>query len=653
MDELDPYAEIDGAVAAYLADGPLPLRHVIDRLAADGLLDELIEDTADLDDEDVVEVVGEVLYDHDGVWLGPSERLARLDQLLHGRVLTHRLTEAELAAGWLDADPDLDLLGWARVGPVPLAAGGDLVAEFTPDDDLDDLEEASEDEGAGPPVPNHRWVGPEGWLDGFDAGALLAVRSTPDGVALSVVDQPVDDELERAALAVAVEHRIPPGRGEEGTPIVLDALVVDREAFTRPVRPIGELLTALGLERRGGEWGRAGGAWLTAGEAYRTDRRERLRVDWGFDACCQEAFDVVHEAWARSTLGPDLHPMGRDQAVAVLRDLAHGAVAPAFVEEVLGVRPVADPQLEAFATQLVDLGGRHAAPAHYLLALNAERDGASDVSAQQLEVAVRLDPAFAPAPGELAAYAVDRGDLDRAVRLYQQAGATADEPELEWLVEQRDRVAARYRGVTRNDPCPCGSGRKFKACCERNPRAPLADRVDLLVHKLAGFALRPHRRYRVEELADLVDRLSDGDEPPVGLDSLLDLVLFEGGIAEDYLRERWDLLPADEREVLESAVVTPRLLWEVVGVEEGRSLTLRGVAGGEEVTVIERAGSEGRPVGELLLGRVVRVGGVPVVLGVPVTVPAPLRASALELVAAGPDDEELLAWLCGAGDDAG
>ncbi len=29
----------------------------------------------------------------------------------------------------------------------------------------------------------------------------------------------------------------------------------------------------------------------------------------------------------------------------------------------------------------------------------------------------------------------------------------------------RNERAAKFRGVGRNDPCPCGSGRKFKACC--------------------------------------------------------------------------------------------------------------------------------------------------------------------------------------------
>ena len=31
--------------------------------------------------------------------------------------------------------------------------------------------------------------------------------------------------------------------------------------------------------------------------------------------------------------------------------------------------------------------------------------------------------------------------------------------------------------VTRRQPCPCGSGKKFKACCEGDPRYEVADVV--------------------------------------------------------------------------------------------------------------------------------------------------------------------------------
>jgi len=37
-----------------------------------------------------------------------------------------------------------------------------------------------------------------------------------------------------------------------------------------------------------------------------------------------------------------------------------------------------------------------------------------------------------------------------------------------WTLE-RDRAAA-MKTAGRNDPCPCGSGRKFKQCCGTTPR---------------------------------------------------------------------------------------------------------------------------------------------------------------------------------------
>jgi len=50
---------------------------------------------------------------------------------------------------------------------------------------------------------------------------------------------------------------------------------------------------------------------------------------------------------------------------------------------------------------------------------------------------------------------------------------TKDAPdELAKLLETREFPSRpvvppppKYQGVTRNDPCPCGSGRKFKKCC--------------------------------------------------------------------------------------------------------------------------------------------------------------------------------------------
>ena len=52
--------------------------------------------------------------------------------------------------------------------------------------------------------------------------------------------------------------------------------------------------------------------------------------------------------------------------------------------------------------------------------------------------------------------------LKEAMRLSAQGKKP---PEIMAALTQAER--ARHRGVSRNDPCPCGSGKKYKNCCQR------------------------------------------------------------------------------------------------------------------------------------------------------------------------------------------
>jgi len=50
------------------------------------------------------------------------------------------------------------------------------------------------------------------------------------------------------------------------------------------------------------------------------------------------------------------------------------------------------------------------------------------------------------------------------------ADEVTDDDLLEWAAEDLARpVHNPFRDVSRNDPCPCGSGKKFKKCCLRQP----------------------------------------------------------------------------------------------------------------------------------------------------------------------------------------
>ena len=76
----------------------------------------------------------------------------------------------------------------------------------------------------------------------------------------------------------------------------------------------------------------------------------------------------------------------------------------------------------------------------------------------------RNDADFAPfgdAVDELARYVYEPAHEEDALRVGNVDDPLLDEydlPDLEPLVNP-------YRGIGRNDPCPCGSGKKYKKCC--------------------------------------------------------------------------------------------------------------------------------------------------------------------------------------------
>ncbi len=84
--------------------------------------------------------------------------------------------------------------------------------------------------------------------------------------------------------------------------------------------------------------------------------------------------------------------------------------------------------------------------------------------------------------------------LDRESEIIQDDLFPAGEPTLEWLPASRSHVVASgftarraTPKVGRNDPCPCGSGKKYKKCCADKERGESWSPV-------AGIGMREYRR---------------------------------------------------------------------------------------------------------------------------------------------------------------
>ncbi len=292
-----------------------------------------------------------------------------------------------------------------------------------------------------------------------------------------------------------------------------------------------------------------------------------------------------------------------------------------------------------------------------------------DRAAAAYRRALELDPRAVEAYATLGQFAEERGDFGEAHEFYEKCVALGrdahffqvrDRGEFRRVIaEALDSVAARLathppepvsaqtrldvlsqadRGETkvgRNDPCPCGSGKKYKKCCliKEGPAAPAAQPsgpdqrlrarlveyvqrnlpradMDRAMQEFFGEAFDPVQR-------SLVIGESTEEKWPAFLEWLIHdfrLATGETPIAR-FLAERGKSLPADERSILEEWQDAVVGLHEVVDLEAGKSLTLRNVFDGRTFQVREVRGSLSVAQWDILSHRIIRVHGEPQLSG--------------------------------------
>lgn len=139
-----------------------------------------------------------------------------------------------------------------------------------------------------------------------------------------------------------------------------------------------------------------------------------------------------------------------------------------------------------------------------------------------------------------------------------------------------------YAGVGRNQPCPCGSGKKFKRCHLEVVEAPAPEPSSLRAklhqrdERLAADILEyGKRRFGAERLVrGLHETL--GDRKALGqlvTPWLAYGLPFEGEpLAAHFLRSRSSLLSADDRRWIERQLATRVGVWEILSVDQGRGV---------------------------------------------------------------------------------
>lgn len=556
--------------------------------------------------------------------------------LADGAVLSHLLGAEERKAGVLAADGDLDL--WARLADegLPLVDGGILRTRWA----LGPQEL--------PRGSSSALAGPEGWLEAFEDDTILTLRLRDGALEVRTLPEQQDDQAGEAvaervqtvvqacagaaldalrafADAAGIDHAEhdeevgghdqPSDPGAALDDVLADLLLTQPGVLDDPLPPLGLLLTAAGLEV-------THGTVMLAGAPQDPDEVAGLSTEeirWftlarGF-LWTQEADQVSAGELDRFLSVLTLSPLVLERvADEVERDPADAALLEA------ARRAAATPVQRAAAALLA--------------ARAAEGDGRPAEAEELVLEALGHDPDLAPALRDAADYAATRGDAASADAHLRRAGA-APEDGLRWAL--RPLLVSPPRTTPRNSPCPCGSGRKYKQCCLRTPSYPLSTRAPARYASIATYATRAPSLEVAREYAALA-------EPEAAMFAL-DLAIFEGGVLDDYLDERGDLLPGDELAMVERWRPVPLAPYEVTAVQPGASLTMRPLLGGSPVRLADRSLSGGVRRLDLLVARVLDDGDGPVLLAHPLRVDRRRRRALLELFDGGYDPWEVAAFF--------
>jgi hypothetical protein len=586
-------------------------------------------------------------------------RLCDLEDLLEGLTLTHELTDDERQTQTLAIGLDL--------GPLTMMSDDGRTHPLT------DGEVATSSASG-----SWQLTGPPGWLP----DAPVVVARVLDGRIeltgrdeLPPVDEAVVDRLEQALGAARAHQDV-----VDEVDLIIEARARFPRLLTSPHAPLSELLDAAGL-RPGLHDAllyddEADEGWED--EAELDELITHLYEDHDFDEADVELIlqvmaDVqrLSNHVLRASLdrvgttdpdGPlDLDALDRAQLAGMTLDaleaidleaageqlafvLADIGLTAAVVEDVVGSEPLAGAGLLAvLEASRPSLSGRTARANDAwvrgrVLELVADDHAEAEL---QLRRAHDLDHGHLYAALDVAGYLSDRGQAGVALGLLRRL----DLPHLAGF----EQVLAGYAkpGPTsagRNEPCPCGSGRKHKVCCQARNGWPLQDRLPWVWEKINSFAASP----RAAGLAEPLEFAADAPGRPGADDrdvAVANLTLFEGGVLQELCDVRGSLLPADELELLRTWAQVRGRVYELVEQGAGDRLTFLDLTSGDRVTFVDHSmAAADLPPGTAVLAWLVPEpeGPVPSIGGV--IVPDGRREELLELLDDHPSAFELAAW---------
>jgi SEC-C motif len=448
---------------------------------------------------------------------------------------------------------------------------------------------------------------------------------------------------------------------------VWTACIADPTLFTDPLPPLSEIMEDYGLAHRD-EWLAPSGfdfdRWQFERRCELLAERHGLDLD---DALVLAALVKLYDQMSRFLVEADDEgevdadeALDADESIQLPRadgsfgvvgelgsELVDPLLAELLVAETVGAGRGSAAALGLFAEKMESRVPRAARVAwRWLRAVALERIGDIEETERELLAAETMDPDWPLPLIDLARIASDRGDVERGLGLLRRAGVGPDHPLV--ILLEAHRVEPR-RDLGRNEPCWCGSGRKYKKCHLGREQLELSERVNWLYEKAAQYvhiagwqelvAEVGYERYR--HTHDLADALAAG----MADELVMDAVLFEGGAFAEFLQVRGSLLPDDERLLAEQWLLVDRSVLEVDSVNRGESVTVRDLRSGDIHEVRERTASRQLKPGQLICARVLPAGDSMQFFGGVEPIALHERDPLIDVLDTEPDPVELVAVL--------
>jgi SEC-C motif len=589
-----------------------------------------------------------------------DDRWVWLPAVLAGRVFTHRVSADELTHDVLTVMPDLNpITTLFEHEQYQRFADGSAACIAVADYDDDLLDERDIPAEAIDPAALLLEPGTLAKLN-LAEGDTVGLRLTAEGIVLERVDV-IAQHTAGARLAATLDVDEP----TDVDTAAWTACVADPALFTDPLPPLSEIVEDYGLAHRG-DWLAPSGFDFDSWQFGR--RCELLAARHGLDLDDALSLTLLVELYDRVSLllieaddageAGDTPAMdsaagaeGADGADDVAGELgaalADPLLADLLVAEAVGSDSGGAAALGLFADLLEPRVPRAARVAcKWLRAVALEQIGDIEEAERELLAAESIDPDWPLPLIDLARIASDRGDVERGLGLLRRAGAEPDHPLVALLEAHRTEPR---RDVGRNEPCWCGSGRKFKKCHLGREQLALAERVNWLYEKatqnlhIAGWqdllAEAGYERYR--DTQDLADALTAAMADPL----VIDAVLFEGGALAEFLDVRGSLLPDDERLLAEQWLLVERSVFEVERVNPGESVTVRDLRNGDMHDVRERTASRQLKPGQLICAHVLPAGDSMQFFGGVEPIALHERDRLIDLLDGEPDPVELVETL--------